>query len=571
MRNLIRFIPILLFCSILSAIHAGKACAVDAPGPGTGPSSGLVLYPGTLFSELQSRIYFELPVLSEYGGIERVAIHCFNTERICEGLTYKNKDGQLRYCGAFGIPADVAPGRYPVRVSAYYARKEVLAYGTVAVKSRSSGCPRNPVRSENSRAASLLHTERTLKSGNFVHILNDGPGAFQKWKELLSQARRRIDLQTYYVNDSEKCAELVDLLKQKIRSGVEVNLLVTRYAQIAKAPLALKDLRREGARIIMVGAIGFPDHKNESSQFWLDRMRKNYRILSSLPQTPAFTKWMEEEGKDLTVDFAPHEKMLIVDDAKAIVGGRNIDDNYFRWWIDADCYLEGPIVEDIRKAFEDNWKEFGGTIEPLAQKPASSVSGKNTDLQLVHSKPWQGRYTALDMIRQAIAEAKKSIYITSQYLALPPEIENALTGAALRGIDVRILTNSYETGRAVAFSLGHIISLNYYRPLLAAGVRIFESRGNGETGDRRPYIHAKEYIIDGSLVSIGSFNLSIRSAFLESEMMINIYDSDIAQFQERLFLRLLEQSDPITPCDLAVKEDDLGLFMNLARRLEILY
>jgi phosphatidylserine/phosphatidylglycerophosphate/cardiolipin synthase-like enzyme len=119
--------------------------------------------------------------------------------------------------------------------------------------------------------------------------------------------------------------------------------------------------------------------------------------------------------------------------------------------------------------------------------------------------------------------SQDTVYISSQYLALPDNTRKALINAAARGVDVRILTNSYETGLEVAFSLCHYISLNYYAELLQSGVRIYEYKCS-EDLEKKPYYHAKYFIIDGKWTSIGSFNLSVRSAYIESELQVNIPD-----------------------------------------------
>jgi len=567
--------PVALLLSILLALLLWiplikAAYPADLPFTDINLQTDLSFYPRSITTEYLKSIHLDVAAIPEYGRIEEVTVVYSNTIIACTGTTYRSKEGQLRYCGAFKVLPNLAPGRYPVTVALKYTKKGMThAFGEIEIMKRSIPRPANPRRD-------LLHAialdgSPPPRKGNDIEILYDGPDAFHMWKKVLSRAQRRINLQTYYLEYSEKCKELVQILKEKAQQGIEVNLLVTRYSQIAIAPFAIWDLRKHGIHVIVVGEIGFPDQNNDTSQFWLDKMRRNYRILDSLPQTPAFAGWIKEKGNDLTVDFAPHEKMLIVDDAWAIAGGRNISDRYFMWWIDTDVYLEGPIVGDVKEAFEKNWKEFGGAIASLSPQSIPSTGNNRTTVQLIHSKPWDNRYCTLDMICNAMNAARHRIYLTSQYLALPPRLEKTLVDAAARGVDVRLLTNSYETGREVAFSLGHFISLNYYRPLLRAGVRLYEYRGKTNGEKRQPYIHAKQCIIDGSLVSIGSFNFSIRSAYLESEVMINVYDPAIAASQERLFLHMLKKADQTTLFNLARKEDDFGLLINLARRIEILY
>jgi len=422
----------------------------------------------------------------------------------------------------------------------------------------------------NQRLLDRLSTSRTV-SGNHVTILDNGPAAYQKWSELLRSARSTIYLQTYFLEDDGMCSNLIDILKRKAGQGVKVAVIMTRYSQLGKAPLTYLELKKAGIDVIMIGSIGFPKEIQNGRNSWFDRMREDARIFRSLPREAPFRQWFEEDkGGDLMVDFALHEKMLIVDGTGAIIGGRNLSDSYFFWWQDIDVALEGPIVTDVVRAFERNWHDFGGQPLPrLNEQPAPFKEGVKA--RLTQSRPWLGQYYNLDTLCAAIDMAKKSVYISSQYLALPPKLSRTLTDAARRGVDVRILTNSLETGREVNLSLCHFISLNYYGDLLRSGVSIYEYQCPPGL-KLRPYYHAKQFIIDGRYLAIGSFNLSIRSAYLESEIMLSFPDPGLAGRQERKFLLDLdEKARRVTLEELAYKEKEYRLLMDMARRLEILY
>ena len=147
----------------------------------------------------------------------------------------------------------------------------------------------------------------------------------------------------------------------------------------------------------------------------------------------------------------------------------------------------------------------------------------------------------------------------------------AVLDAAGRGVEVRILTNSYETVQDVGIAAGYFISLHYLAPLLAAGVRVFEWNGTASKDQPRPYLHAKEFIIDGELAVVGSFNLSVRSCFIESEDLVGVFDPEFAAGMERRFTRLLTETTEIKPDYLERQRENFRGKIALARYLELLY
>ncbi|HQP30192.1 MAG TPA: phosphatidylserine/phosphatidylglycerophosphate/cardiolipin synthase family protein [Deltaproteobacteria bacterium] len=416
-----------------------------------------------------------------------------------------------------------------------------------------------------------LSSSRTL-AGNHITILDHGPSAFQTWRSILSSARTSIYLQTYFLEDEGMCSNLIDILKEKAAQGVKVAVIITRYSQLGKAPLTYLELKKAGIDVIMIGNIGFPKEIQKEHNSWVDRVREDARIFRSLPREAPFRQWFEDEKDgELMVDYALHEKMVIVDGTVAIIGGRNVSDSYFFWWRDIDVALEGPIVGDVIQAFERNWHDFGGDPLPRPAFETKKPLADGVGARLTQSRPWLGQYHNLDAVCGAIDMAAERVYISSQYLALPPRLTQSLADAARRGVDVRILTNSLETGREVNFALCHFISLNYYGDLMRSGVSIYEYQS--PPGIKlRPYYHAKQFIIDGKYLLIGSFNLSIRSSYLESELMLAVTEPSLAATQEKKFLEDLEYRAQLVGRDeLEQKQKENELLMGIAKRLEILY
>lgn len=527
-------------------------------------------YPTHVIAGHTSTLCLDIGLLRDDDAIRAVELDPSPLGANCEFLPYTNAQGQKSAVVCMTLKDDLRPGNYQIALTAITTTGERAAGITTITVSPQvvRSHPPRIIATETKRSE-----EFPLRPGNRIAVLDHGPTAFQEVLKTLESARHTIHLQTYYLDDNGMCAEVIDLLKRKAAQGVEVDLIITRYSQLGKSPITYLDLKRNGVHVLLVGDIGFPQKVTRDSTPWYARMREEYRIFKSLPRETPFRQWFEEnvdKDEDLRVDYALHEKMLIVDGVKAIVGGRNISDCYYFWWRDLDVLLMGPIVQDLETAFQDNWHEFSGPeLRPLGPPPTAFRDG--IPMQLTQSEPWSGAYTTLDMLCSAIDQARQRVYITSQYLALPPKLTQALSDAAARGVDVRILTNSLDTGKEVNLSLCHFISLNYYRDLLKAGIGVYEYQCPPDK-DLRPYYHAKQFIIDGRWLSIGSFNLSIRSAYLESELMITIHDESLAQDRERQFLDDLNRhAARIDLNDYAREEDTYRLLMEMARHLEILY
>jgi len=531
--------------------------------------SDVTVYPEIIYENLHHIVYLDCGIRAH--PKEKTSIHVDTPGSISLGriYAYRSRNGQRRFCCELDLQSKAVAGKYTVPIEITSENGKRVSTETEIHVAHSDSYLKPTILCEQNQAILDAISNSQVIEGNQVELLNKGPDAFQQWVDTIQNAKSTIYLQTYYLDDSGLSSQIVEILKDKAEQGIEVKVLLTRYSQLAKSPLTPIELRKHGAEVIVAGDIGFPSNARSITLPWLEKMRRDYRIYSSMPDTALFQQWIDDKGKDVFVDYALHEKMLVVDGSYAIVGGRNISDCYFWWWKDLDVLLKGPVVNEIGRVFATNWKDFGGAITD----PTINISrGETTSVRTVQSKPWEGTYYTLDMLCSAINMAQNKLYITSQYLALPPKLNQVLRDAALRGVDVRILTNSLETGEEVAFSLCHYISLNHYRELLKAGVRIYEYTGTRQTSNFRPYLHTKQFIIDGVWLSIGSFNLSIRSSYLESEIMLNIHDKTLAEEQERKLLhQLIFESKKITPYKMAYAEDSYGLLMNMAKHLEILY
>lgn len=503
------------------------------------------------------------------------------------------------YAISFRVPPLADPGRHALPILAKDSRGN-SGTGTAPLSvfyKRSPG--RGSILSPSSRTVLDRVSGSGAVPGNRVEALSSGAAAMEARMRLVESARRQINLQVYTMAMEGLCGRFLEAVLEKAAQGVEVNALVNLNSQLAVSPLTvvrlglhrvgkeiqgfterveeilegrqgLGEILREfqgvfervvrgdpGVNVILVGedALLGKDRQAPSlgqrSRKWLDRIERDHvRLAQSETGLAARTRIGVRRYTDLPslpgLTYAAHEKTLVVDGARAIVGGRNLEDRYFTHWIDLDLLLEGPVVGEIQSGFLRNWEFFARNLgEDTVPTTVAGSRRRAGDLKVrfLQSRPWLGEYHTMETIVTAVQLARKRVFISSQYLVLPESLlREALIEAAARGVDVRILTNSHRTGQEVGFSAGHSITLRYCEPLLDAGIRVFEMRGPDDEKDPRPYLHAKEFTIDGQWAAVGSFNLSMRSCFIESENLVVVEDADFARGCERAFLERLDRN-----------------------------
>jgi phosphatidylserine/phosphatidylglycerophosphate/cardiolipin synthase-like enzyme len=452
---------------------------------------------------------------------------------------------------------------------------------------------------------------RPIVGGNRIETLVDGDAAMQRRLELIAGAQRQINVMTYIMADEGLSGKLVRTLLDKAGAGVEVNVLLNADTQLPSSPIgtvrmkfnrllldlqalgrkwetrkqrgekenewlkSLTDLDQDarGVNLILFNAqllreAGVIPARPNTTAHWLQRLQRAKRGAEDNERTTAFRGPGGLPAWPL-LDYATHEKILVADGERAIVGGRNP-------WLDLDLDLAGPLVAQIQQGFLRGFSELAVLVE--GARPPTMLFGANApagevSAQFVQSRPWMGEYHALHSLLTAIQMARRSLYISSQYVILPDSLlRDALLEAAERGVDVRILTNSQATAQEVGFAASYYISLNYFADLLAAGIRLYEINGLSDPAAPQPYYHVKEFLIDGEFASIGSVNLTIRSSYIESENMVNIFDPALAAAQEALFLHRIErEATEITPAYLRQLHEQHKNKMEIARVVELLY
>jgi len=340
-----------------------------------------------------------------------------------------------------------------------------------------------------------------LVAGNRVRILKDGAENYAAWREAIAAARRWIHFETFLIHDDEVGREFAGLLAAKARAGVTVRLLCDWLGSVRRT----------------------------SRRFWRSLREAGVQIRFFNP--PHFVSPFAWLSRD-------HRKMIGVDGEVAFVTGvclgrmwlgdsrRGIDP-----WRDTGVELRGPAVAEVERAFAQVWAATGSAVpeQEIPQRSAIAPAG-STPVRVIATTPNTAGLYRLDHF--IAAAAKHYLWLTDAYFVATTSYVQALSTAARDGVDVRLLAPGSSDIPAVA-----ALSRAMYRPLLEAGVRVFEWNGS--------MLHAKTAVADGYWARVGSTNLNLSSWLGNWELDIVVEDEEFAHSMEQMYLEDLEHATEI--------------------------
>lgn len=296
---------------------------------------------------------------------------------------------------------------------------------------------------------------------------------------LIQGAEKHLDVLFYIVANDETGRIFVDALTERAKAGVKVRLLMDRLGTFRGPAAALRRLRKAGGEV---------------------------RFYSPLLQVPG-------SGH---LNLRNHRKMIIADDARVFSGGMNIGAHYLGpvaredGWTDLAYLLEGRAVQSFGDVFRSDWEVASGeTLEP-APSVAADTGGTAT-VQLVPSGPDIAEDPLHDGLIRALHLAEARIWLVTPYFVPTEALGAALTTAARRGVDVRVLVPERSNQRLADFARGA-----YLRDLHEAGGHVLYYQPG--------MIHAKAGIID-DMGLVGTANFDVRSMLLNFEVTLFVYDA----------------------------------------------
>jgi cardiolipin synthase A/B len=188
-------------------------------------------------------------------------------------------------------------------------------------------------------------------------------------------------------------------------------------------------------------------------------------------------------------------------------------------WRDTGVALRGPAVADVDRAFAETWAAAGAPLPEDETMPAPGLAG-SMDVRVIMGRPGQLAAYRLDQL--IAAASRHSLWLTDAYFVATSAYVQALTAAARDGVDVRLLVPGSSDVPPV-----QALARTGYRPLIEAGVRIFEWNG--------PMLHAKTAVADGRWARVGSTNLNLTSWLTNWELDVTVEDAGFAAEMAAMF------------------------------------
>jgi len=341
-------------------------------------------------------------------------------------------------------------------------------------------------------------TGAELVGGNAVRILRDAEEHFPAWLEAIRSAEDVIYLESYIIADDRIGRMFVDALAERARRGVEVYVLYD----------------------------------------WLGSLRSRFLwkpLLDAGAEVRPFNPFRFDEPFGWTM--RDHRKMLAVDGRVGYVTGLCLSSKWcgdpakgIEPWRDTGIEIRGPAVLELEAAFARAWMASGAESPPLRVPDRRVEHAGDTALRVVASEPNTANVFRLDQLVAAVASQR--LWLTDAYFVGITPYVRALCDAALDGVDVRLLVPG-----ASDLPIVSRLSRAGYRPLLEAGVRIFEWNGS--------MLHAKTAVADDRWARVGSTNLNFASWMNNYELDVAIEDEAFAAQMAAMYEEDLERSTEI--------------------------
>lgn len=325
-----------------------------------------------------------------------------------------------------------------------------------------------------------------------------GEEMFEAMLDDLRSAKKFIFLEFYIIDPGLMWNRVLEILVDKVQQGVEVKLL---YDDI-------------GCMATLSG-----DYTKRLRKMGIDAHKFNKVI-------PRMT---------VAYNNRDHRKILVVDGQVGYTGGINLADEYinhivrFGHWKDGGVRLEGRAVKALTRLFLMNWYINRGEITDFDRYHFDSQRVESKGLYIPYGsgpKPIYKEQVGKAVYQNIINQAIDYVYITTPYLIIDYDLTEDIKNAAMRGVDVRIVTPFIPDKKLI-----QIVTRGAYPDLLEAGVKIYEYTPG--------FIHSKNVISDDELAVVGTINFDYRSLVHHYENAVLMYQTetiaDIKQDFEDLF------------------------------------
>lgn len=334
-----------------------------------------------------------------------------------------------------------------------------------------------------------------------VTYFDIGEKALRDMIEELKTAKNFIFLEYFIISEGRIWSEILEILKEKASSGVEVKVMYDGLCSLFSLPYHYpKKLAKYGIEAKMFAP-----------------------IIPFLSTT--------QNNRD-------HRKITVIDGRVAYTGGVNLADEYanlekvYGHWKDVAVKVEGRAVMSFSRMFLQNWNlygkedvDYGKYLEKRPDRPHFEHDGyiiPYADAPIVQYEIGKRVYEAV------FSHAENYVHVMTPYFIVDREFLSMIKFTALRGIDVKLIL-PHIPDKKTAFALAR----SFYPELLEAGVKIYEYTPG--------FVHAKVSVSDNLAATVGSVNLDYRSFYHHFENGVFMYGSSAVLDIEKDFEKTLEK------------------------------
>ena len=349
------------------------------------------------------------------------------------------------------------------------------------------------------------------KTGGFPAYANtesryfpQGEEVFSAMLEELRKAKRFIFLEFFIVAEGRMWNSVLEILEEKAKQGVDVRVIYDDVGSLTTLPYDY-DRRLE---------------------------KKGIRCISFNPFKPVLS---------IVMNNRDHRKIMVIDGKVGFTGGVNLADEYinekvrYGHWKDTAVMLRGDGVWSLTLLFLEMWNAFrpGDTeIDRFCPDFSNETPPKSDGyVQPYGDTPLDGESLGENVYLNILHSAQRYVYICTPYLIIDEELEGAMILAAKRGVDVRMITPAIPDKKSA-----HALTRSHYPKLLAGGVKIYEYTPG--------FIHAKSFVCDDQVATVGTVNLDYRSLYLHFECGVYFYRAQSVADVKRDFLETQEKCVP---------------------------
>ena len=352
----------------------------------------------------------------------------------------------------------------------------------------------------------LLHMDSNAEVYDHTdsQFFANGEEMWQQMLEDLKRAEKFIFLEYYIVDEGLMWDSILEILEEKAAQGVEIKMLYDDIGCMVTLP---------GDYTVHLRSKGIDAHKFNKV---IPRMTVAYN------------------NRD-------HRKILVIDGQISYTGGINLADEYinhierFGHWKDSGIRIDGPATQAFTRLFLMNWYINRGEISDFDQYHLENQTRFGSGLCIPYGsgpKPIYKTKVGKIVYQNLINQAEDFVYITTPYLIIDYDLTEDIKNAAMRGVDVRIVTPHIPDKKLI-----QLVTRGAYPDLLSAGVRIFEYTPG--------FIHSKQMIVDDRFAAVGTINLDYRSLVHHYENAVLLYKTESIEDIRKDFEGIFEQSQEI--------------------------